>query len=207
MKRREKVELLEELLESIVGDAADVFIVFVDLCGSSDYKKNCISLRQPDLVWISRQLIFLQRAAEIIGKYEGTVVKTIGDEIFAFFEATTDPENVLKCVVEVIQGYENLRAYKGSSKIEAKASIDYGETYNGSITDGVPFDPIGLPVDRCSRLNALAKNNEILFSKDFLSIAEAKSSAEYFETKYGYDAHADNLKGIGETEYFRIIAK
>lgn len=206
MKRREKVELLDELLEEFVGDAGDVFIVFVDLCGSSDYKQHCISNGLPDLTWISRQLIFLQRAAKIIGKYEGTVVKTIGDEIFAFFEATTHPEHVLKCMVEVIQGYENIRAYKGYSKIEAKASIDYGETYNGSIIEGVMFDPIGLVVDRCARLNSLAKNNEILFSKDFLILAEAKVSPKEFEGKYGYSTHEAKLKGIGTTTYFSITA-
>jgi len=80
-------------------------------------------------------------------------------------------------------------------------------TYNGSITDSTPFDPIGLPVDRCARLNSLAKNNEILFSKDFLSVAEEKSSTKAFKDKYGYQNHECDLKGIGRTEYFSIMAK
>lgn len=204
MKRQQKVQLLPDIFESIVGDSADVFIVFVDLCGSTEYKQACIESDQPDLNWICRQLIFLGRAADNIKKHEGVVVKTIGDEIFAFFEATTDPEIVLKCSIEIIQGYGNLKAYKGPSKIEAKASIDFGSTYNGSIVESVEFDPIGLPVDRCARLNALAKKNEILFSRDFLKIAEAWSSAKEFNTKYGYDTHNENLKGIGKTEYYRI---
>lgn len=207
MKRRRKVELLPQLVEAIVGDAADVFILFVDLCGSTEYKQNCISMKQPDLTWIFRQLIFLQRAAEIIRKYEGIVVKTTGDGIVAFFEAITNPESILKCAIEVIQRYENLEAFKGASRIEVKASVDFGRAYNGSIVDSVPFDPIGLPVDRCARLNSLAKNNEILFSRDFLSVAEAKSSAKEFKAKYEYDTHTDNLKGIGKTKYFSIMAK
>ena len=207
MKRQRKVKLLPDIVESFVGDSADVFILFIDLCGSTEYKQSCIESKQPDLNWIFRQLIFLQRAADNIKSHEGVVVKTIGDEIFAFFEATTNPEDVLKCSIEIIQGYGNLKAYKGPSKIEAKASIDFGSTYNGSIVESVEFDPIGLPVDRCARLNMLAKKNEILFSKDFLKIAEAKSSAKKFSDKYGYDTHKEDLKGIGKTEYYSLMAK
>jgi len=207
MKRRRKVELLPQLIESIAGDTADVFILILDLCGSTEYKQNCISLNQPDLTWIFRQLFFLQRAAEVIKKYEGVVVKTTGDGIVAYFEATSNPEDILKCAIEVIQGYENLRAYRGPSKIEVKASIDFGRTYNGTIVDYILFDPIGLPVDRCARLNSLAKSNEILFSKDFLSLVEAKSSPKEFKAKYGYDTHTKDLKGIGNTKYFCITAK
>ena len=205
MKRQQKVELLQQLVESVIGDSADVYVLFVDLCGSTEYKQNCIDLKQPDLTWMFRQLIFLQRAAEIIKKHEGVVVKTIGDEIFAFFYATTDPESVIKCAIEIIQGYENLKAYKGPSKIEVKASIDFGSTYNGSIVDTVKFDPIGLPVDRCARLNSIANKNEILFSQDFLSLAEEKYKAKGFKTKYGFDIFTENMKGIGETKYFKIV--
>jgi len=206
MKRRRKVKLLPQLVESIVGDTADVFILFVDLCDSTEYKSNCIALRQPDLTWIFRQLFFLQRAAETIEKHNGSVVKTIGDEILAVFGATTRAEDVLKCAIEIIQGFENVKAYSGSSKIEVKASIDFGLTYNGSIVDTVVFDPIGLPVDRCARLNGKAKNNEIIFSKDFLLLAKGKFSTKAFRTKYGCESHAEDLKGIGYTEYFSMKA-
>lgn len=119
MKRQRKIELLPQLVESLVGDAADVFLLFVDLCGSTEFKMKCISQGQPDLNWIQRQIIFLQRAAGIVKQHNGVIVKTIGDELFAYFQATYDPEDVLKCAIEIIQGYENLKAYQGTSKLEA----------------------------------------------------------------------------------------
>jgi class 3 adenylate cyclase len=206
MKRRRKVELLPQLVESIVGETEDVFILFVDLCGSTEYKRNCITSKQPALTWILRQLIFLQRAAEIIKKHNGTVVKTIGDEILAVFPAVTSPPAVLKCAIEVVQGYANLKAFHGPSKIEVKASIDFGVTYNGSIVDSVKFDPIGLPVDRCARLNQTAKSNEILFSKDFFSVVRGRSSPKEFMAKYGCEIHTTDLKGIGRTKYYSMMA-
>lgn len=207
MRRQRKIEMLPQLVESLVGDTADVFLLFVDLCGSTEYKMKCIAQGQPDLTWILRQLIFLQRAAEFVKKYNGTIVKTIGDELFAYFEATTEPEVVLKCAIEIVQGYENLKSYQGTSKLEAKVSLDVGLTYNGTILNSVPFDPIGSPVDRCARLNSIAKNNEIIFSEDFLASIETKLSPQGFKSKYGYKIYSKKLKGFGKIEFYSIFAK
>ena len=204
MKRHRKVELLPQLVESLVGDASDVFILFVDLCGSTEYKQQCLSTGQPDINWIFRQLIFLQRAAKVTKEHGGTVIKTIGDEIMASFEATMKPENVLKCAIEIVQGFENLKAYKGNSKIKSKAAIDFGPTYNGAIEDITPFDPIGLPVDRCARLNSLAQKGEVVFSQEFLSLAESITSKKAFQNRYGYISCPADVRGIGQLTYFKI---
>jgi class 3 adenylate cyclase len=201
MKREQKVKLLPALLESLVGDCADLFLLFIDLCGSTEYKQKCIDLKKPDFEWISRQLIFLQRAADNIKKYNGTLVKTIGDSVFAFFDAAKTPEDIMKCAIEIIQSYENIKVFKGELKIKAKASIDFGETYNGTIMKTTKFDPIGLPVDRCARMNSLAKENEIVFSDDFLRIVPAQN---IFEQKYNYNSETHNLKGIGNTICYRM---
>ncbi|MGH7595659.1 MAG: adenylate/guanylate cyclase domain-containing protein [bacterium] len=207
MRRQRKIELLPQLVESLVGDARDVFLLFVDLCGSTEYKMYCSTQGQPDSTWILRQLIFLQGAAALVKQYRGVVVKTIGDELFAYFESTADPENVLKCAIEIIQGYENLKAYQGKAKLEARVSIDVGLAYNGSILASVSFDPIGSPVDRCARLNSIGKKNEIVFSEDFLVLMEAKLSSQDFKAKYGYRTHSKKLKGFGKVKFYSIFAK
>lgn len=206
MRRQRKVELLPQLVESIVADTADVFLFFVDLCGSTLYKQNCIAQGQPDLTWIFRQLIFLQRAADLVKKYNGVIVKTIGDELFAYFEATTSPEEVLKCAIEVVQSFENLKSYQGVSRIDAKASIDVGLTYNGTIDNSQRFDPIGSAVDRCARLNSVAGKNEIVFSEDFLNSVESAMPSGKFKSKYGYRTRRENLKGFGKIKCFSILA-
>jgi len=200
MKRQQRVENLSQLVESLVADSADVFLLFVDLCGSTQYKQTIISQGHPDLTWIFRQLIFLQRAAAIVKKYGGIVVKTIGDEVFAYFEATTNPADVLNCAIDILQGFKNLKSYRGRAKIEAKASIDIGLTYNGSIVNSVPYDPIGTAVDRCARLNSIAKTNEIVFSGDF-------KAATQFKIPYVHKQSTKTLKGIGKTIYFTIATK
>jgi len=207
MRRQRKVELLPQLVESIVADTADVFLLFVDLCGSTQYKRKCITQKQPDLIWIFRQLFFLQRAADLVKKYNGVIVKTIGDELFAFFEATTNPEDILKCSIEIVQGFGNIKSFQDDSRIEVKVSLDFGLTYNGSIDNIHPFDPIGSSVDRCARLNSIATKNEIVFSDDFLLSVESKLPNPKFKSKYGYKVRTEELKGIGKMKCYCIMAK
>jgi class 3 adenylate cyclase len=203
--RRRTLKNLLELSETLVSDTADVYLLFADLVGSTEYKSSLILQGHPDILWILRQLIFLNRSAEIIKTYQGVVVKTIGDEIFAYFEATTDPISILNCGIEIIQSFGNIHTFKGASKIETKISIDFGLTYNGSINRS-DFDPIGVPVDRCARLNSLAKKNEIIFSNDFLDAVKLKADLDIIKKKYGYESFNDELKGLGPVCYHRIVA-
>lgn len=207
MIKTKTTENFLKLSESLVSDSADVFLFFSDLVGSTEYKNSLILQDIPDIVWISRQLIFLKRCADIIKRYNGINVKTIGDEIFSYFEATTDPFSIIKCSVEILQSFDNIRTFKGKSKIKAKISIDFGLTYNGSIDKLIPFDPIGVPVDRCSRLNSLANENEIIFSNEFMDILKSKNHKSRIDEKFNISTLENDLKGLGKIKYYKINAQ
>ncbi|KAF0109080.1 MAG: adenylate cyclase [Anaerolineaceae bacterium] len=199
MKRELNISRLEEILGDIFNDSSDVYILFVDLCGSTAFKQNNI-----EFVWVQRQLIFLQRVAEFVRKRDGIVVKTIGDELMAIFQASIVPEDILKCAIEIVQYFKDSRLFRGNQKIEAKVSIDFGQTYNGSIVNTLVYDPIGTPVDRCARLNSITKNNEITFSEDFKSTLLTNSSEAQLQEKYGYEIRLEDLKGIQKTTVYCI---
>lgn len=205
MANKKKIVRLLPLFEQKFGRPEEIYLFFADLCGSTEFKKNCLDTDQPELVWISRQLIFLERAAEIINKYDGDVVKTIGDEVFACFNKSNEPGRILKCAIEVIQGFDNLKIYIGKSKINTKVSIDFGPTYNGSISESIPFDPIGLPVDRCARLNSIAGSNEIVFSQSFCDrLASTDPANVSHEKLYGYKKQDIEAKGLGKLSCYKI---
>jgi class 3 adenylate cyclase len=206
MTRESKLKKAEELLEYMISDATDVYILMADLCGSTAFKERVAAQGLPEVIWISRQLFFLTRTAGYINRYEGSVVKTKGDEVMAVFSASAIPENVLKCAIEIVQGFDSYRLYNGLSKIEAKVSIDFGQTYNGAIADKKPYDPIGTPVDRCARLNLITKQREISFSQPFLESILASVPDAQLKERYGYQTRLENLKGLGETPIHSIIA-
>jgi class 3 adenylate cyclase len=198
MSRQSKIRDLASLYEFIVSDRADLFILFADLCGSTQFKLDCISQGLPELTWIGRQLLFLQRVTDLIKKHQGIVVKTVGDEVVAFFRPPTSAEGVLKCAIEIIQSLENYLPFQGNSQIETKISIDFGKTYNGTVMEKmVPYDPIGLPVDRCARINSITGKNEITFSQDFLTTMTTDATEAQLKAKYGFETRQEDLKGIG----------
>src|SRR3989338_1186242 len=202
MTRSKKIRSFVQLAEDIVGDSADVFLFFADLCGSTAYKEICLKQKTPDFVWISRQLIFLQRANDLIKKYQGVTVKTTGDGLFAYFPAITSPAEIVKCGVEIIQAFKKLKSFQNDSKIEIKISIDFGPTYNGAVINSKFYDPIGTPVDRCARLNSIAKNNEILFSQQFI-----ETTKQDMKIIYSVQPAKADLKGIGTIKYYKILIK
>lgn len=205
MKRNKKIKQLTDLAEFIVKDSADLFLLFADLCGSTAYKDFCSKSQMPDFTWICRQLFFLKRSNDLITKFNGVTAKTNGDSLFAYFDATASPEEVLKCAVEIIQVFDGLILFQGQSKIEVKISLDFGPTYNGAVIDSKIYDPIGTAVDRCARLNSQALKNEILFSKDFLD--NIGLGVKNIKSKYNYRPTKTNLKGLGEIEYYKILVK
>lgn len=207
MSRQSKIRDLSSLYEFFVSDRADIFILFADLCGSTQFKQNCNLQGMPETTWIGRQLLFLQRVADLVKKHQGIVVKTVGDEIVAFFRPSTTAEGVLKCAIEIIQSLENFSPFQGKSRLEAKVSIDFGETYNGTVMEKmVPYDPIGVPVDRCARLNSITGKNEITFSQDFLTAMATDTTEDQLKAKYGFETSQEDLKGIGLTIIHRMPA-
>ena len=206
MSRQSKIRKLASLSEFFLSDRADVFILFADLCGSTQFKQFCISQSLAEQTWIFRQLLFLQRVADLVKIHQGIVVKTIGDEIVAYFQLITTAEGVLKCAIEIIKSFEKFLPYSGKSQIKVKVSIDFGETYNGTVMEMGSYDPIGLPVDRCARLNNITRENEITFSQDFLTAMATDTTEAQLKEKYGFETRQEDLKGIGLTIFHSVPA-
>jgi class 3 adenylate cyclase len=199
MTRESTLKKFDQALGDIFADRSDIFIMFVDLCGSTAFKQ-----KNTEFNWVLRQILFLRRAARLAEKRGGIVVKTIGDEIMVIFTVSIVPKDILECAIEIILYFENLEIFRGNEKIEAKISIDFGTTINGSIVNTVPYDPIGTPVDRCARLNSITNNKEITFSEEFMSTLLNNSSEDELHEKYDFGKRVEDLKGIQENNVYFI---
>jgi class 3 adenylate cyclase len=189
-------ESLEELSSPI-----DTFVLFIDLCDSTEFKQFCINSEIPDSVWIVRQQVFLSRCASLIKSSSGSITKTIGDEIMATFSVDVEPIKILRCVLDIFGSIENIRAYnKGKFLIKCKASIDFGETYNGDIIGNSIFDPIGTCIDRCARISKFASADEIVISKQYSELIADQLPKLGLE----YQNVTESLKGLGNVEFVRI---
>ena len=197
----EKAIKLGENLEDL-SESYDLFIVFIDLCGSTEIKQFCIENEIPDFAWISRLQVFLSRSAKILQQYNGEIIKTIGDEVMATFPVNTSPNEIIKCIKEIFQTFDNLRSYStGKFKIYSKAAIDFGTCYNGQLLDVDIIDPIGPCVDRCARIGKFVNENEIVFSED---IHKLLCSNRFNFDNFNLVSNEEEMKGLGRVKYFRI---
>ncbi len=196
------VESLSHIASIKLGSSHQYYIFFADLCGSADFKTYCKSKSVPDGAWIERQLIYLHRIINTVGRYKGTIVKTIGDEVMAYFDRSVSAHRVLRCATDCHVLFGDIQRYDNDVwKIRHKVSIDFGTVYDsnfGLVTEHA-IDPVGIVVDRCARLNSEATRNQVIFSSSVFAELDAGTQqrfAKYREEKY--------LKGVGNSEFYRI---
>lgn len=198
----DKAIKLGESLEDL-SETYDLFILFIDLCGSTEIKQFCAEKEIPDFTWITRLQVFLSRSAKIIQQYNGNIIKTIGDEVMATFPVNTNPIEIIKCVKEIFQTFDNLKSYNtGKFKIFSKAAIDFGTCYDGQLLDLDLIDPIGSCVDRCARMGKFVNKNEIIFSEDLYILL---SENNFNFGNYNLIKSEEEMKDLGKVKCFRIL--
>ncbi|MFZ2958518.1 MAG: adenylate/guanylate cyclase domain-containing protein [Candidatus Ozemobacteraceae bacterium] len=93
----------------------------------------------------------------VIAKYQGTVVKTIGDAFLLHFES---PTNAVLCAImmqEILRTYN--QGIAPGEKIEIRVAINTGEV------NVLENDILGEPVNVTSRLEGITEANEIWFTE------------------------------------------
>lgn len=200
----DKISRLSDNLEAFL-ESKDLFIVFIDLCDSTEFKQFCLENDLPELDWILRQQIFLSRTAKIIEGYQGKIVKTIGDEVLAIFDYEKSAWEIFNCCNDVFILFSRLKMYnRGRFKIFSKVSIDFGECYNGEVLKNQDFDPIGTCVDRCARISKFAEKNEIVFSESFFNVLTSEKSSPSVDD---FEKLKEELKGLGEVIFYKYKHK
>ncbi|MBF0545202.1 MAG: adenylate/guanylate cyclase domain-containing protein [Candidatus Riflebacteria bacterium] len=103
----------------------------------------------------------------IIKKYEGTLIKTIGDAFLLTFES---PTNAVLCALMIQASlYEHNANVPKEEKIEIRIAINTGEV---NIVDG---DILGEPVNIASRVEGITEGGEIWFTEStYLSMNKSE---------------------------------
>jgi adenylate cyclase len=116
---------------------------------------------------------YFSRMTDIIFKYDGTLDKYIGDGLMAVFgapmEKDDDAERAIKTAQEMRQELVVLREKMGEKiKIDIRIGINTGRVVAGNM--GSPrrmeYTVIGDPVNIASRLESIAKSNQILIGEE-----------------------------------------
>ena len=174
--------------------------------------------------------IFLNTMASIIKHHNGKVIKNAGDCIFYYFSKTVDAKNeyafqdVLDCSLAMIEANSKLNSNLNKNELPSisyRISGNYGKVELATSTHSTNIDLFGPTVNTCSKINHLAKSNEMVISKDlydvlnktlffkdycFNEISKSENKDEYYKYPYSVYSvysvyHINNPRQQIEREY------
>lgn len=185
-------EKIFRLLQSNLRDTKKTKVVPVamfDLSGSTKLK-----LREGHSVGTRLAIEHNLLCEQIAEKYEGIVIKHMGDGVFLQFN---DPVNACRAAVSIKKAVvENGRfATKGAVTIGVVEQLEIG---------GIK-DLLGSTIDRCARMTSMANPNQVLIDQTMMGVTESflRDDKELIIS----EPITRRAKGIGEILIFEISLK
>lgn len=173
-------------------------ILFVDMPGSVWNK-----FADHSEVWSLNIRTLHHRAAKIIRICNGTVSKTIGDCVMAYFLGESHRENACLCAISLLETFFLL---KRSYDMDGDGTLFRFPVTMGVASGPLLFlkrrDPYGLAVDLAARLQGCAAPGEAVIFADSYQIKskEIVSLTEAYKGK----SEVVNVKSFGEVAVVRI---
>jgi class 3 adenylate cyclase len=206
-KKLQEAEITIKQKEEVIKQQEDILLKFSqhtqnDCVGVIDMKDSTkISAKLSDDDITKLYEIFLNFMAKIVQKYDGVVVKNIGDALMFRFPNTdlNDSKimkNILECCLNMIESHDDLKKQLEKEKmpeLNYKISITYGSVKVAQSTTSTISDIFGPTVNRCFKINSLCPENGLIIDNNLYN--NLKNFAEYdilqlseteIHKKYGY---------------------
>src|ERR1700688_1881476 len=180
---------------TLEGERKTVAALFADIKGSTELEQDL----DPEA---ARAIIdpALKLMIEAVRRYDGYIVQSTGDGIFALFGAPVAHEDhPQRALYAALRLQEELERYSarlregGNLPIEARVGVNTGEVVVRSISTGrghTEYTPIGHTTNLASRMQALAPTGSIAVSEQTLKFVEG-----YFQLK---PLGPTKIKGVNE---------
>jgi class 3 adenylate cyclase len=148
---------------------------------------------------------FLNTLGAVIVKFQGKIVKNIGDSILYYFpEGTMQSQFVrcLECNLSMLQihDYLNIKLKsQGLPRLDYRISSDYGAVAIAK-TPMMTEDIFGQPVNVCSKINTLAQPNSLVIGSDFYEVVKGMECYR-FEGIAGFSSGLKNSYPVYTASY------
>ena len=181
--------------ENLEGERKTVTALFADIKGSTELEQDLDPEEARSIVDPALRLMI-----DAVQRYDGYVVQSTGDGIFALFGAPVAHEDhPQRAVYSALRMQEELRRYgaklqaEGRAPIEIRVGLNTGEVVLRSIPTGagqVEYTPIGHTTNLASRLQSIARTGSAVISETTRKLVEG-----YFALKLLGPA---KVKGVSE---------
>jgi len=143
----------------------------IDIVGSTNISVSLSEKKMEDFYGI-----FINDISNIIKKFEGIVVKNIGDSLLFYFPDTLENshknkksfENAIKCGFAIIDYHSIINKKMGKlglPKLDYKISFSYGRVRVAKILTSAVDDIFGPAINICSKINSLCPPNSIVVTQ------------------------------------------
>jgi adenylate cyclase len=159
------------------GERKTITALFVDIKGSMELMEDLDPEEARKIVDPALKLMM-----DAVGRYDGYIVQSTGDGIFALFGAPVahedHPQRALYAALRIqeeMRRYGNQMRMRGQVPLQVRIGANVGEVVVRSIQTGerqVEYTPIGHSTSLASRLQALANPGSIAISDSLRKLAE-----------------------------------
>jgi len=164
-------------------------VCLVDIINSTKITSNLSDKQTSDFY-----KIFLNSIATIVQKFDGVVVKNIGDALLFYFPVLLqNEESVLKkclnCCLSLCDSHDEIANKIKNENLpvfDYRLSATYGMVRIAKISTSSVNDIFGATVNRCSKINYSAPKNGLVIGQDFYDFA--KSFKEFNFEKVEHNA-------------------
>ena len=180
---------------ALEGERKTVTALFADIKGSTELEQDLDPEEARAIVDPALKLMI-----DAVRRYDGYIVQSTGDGIFALFGAPVAHEDhPQRALYAALRMQEELKHYSarlretGNLPLEARVGVNTGEVVIRSITTGeghTEYTPIGHTANLASRMQALAPTGSIAISEQTRKLVEG-----YFALK---PLGPTRVKGVSE---------
>ena len=164
------------------GDAIKSCVGFIDLVDST---KNTITMDNLEAIR-KYYSTFINSVSEIVKKYNGKVIKNIGDCLLFYFPKTTDVNNIdvfleaIECGFKILDERYSINQELSQHPLPPfnyRISLDYGVLDLALVGEYSQIDLFGTTINLCSKINTSSSiPNEIIIGDNFYRFLKSFSS-------------------------------
>jgi len=145
--------------------------------------------------------------AHTLKKYNGRIIKNVGDGIISYFPLTNDTtnmgafEDVVQCFFSQVDKCHEINSTlekQGLPKISYRISADYGRVEVAMSAGSSTEDLFGSTVNYCAKINSQAHPNSIVVGNDLYRIIKSFS---HFGRNCIFEEQDDSTLGVGKYSY------
>ncbi len=207
------IEIKEK--EDVIKKQEDILLQFSDysenycVCMVDIMNSTKITSRLSETQTSEFYKIFLNSIATIVRKFDGIVVKNIGDALLFYFpvihsEQKSTLKRCLDCCLTIAESHDRISSLLKQEKLPIfnyRISATYGIVRIAKTSTSSVNDIFGNTVNRCAKINYMAPANGLVIGQDFYNNAKAmdgfifeKIEADKISSEHGYQGYIVNRK-------------